>query len=92
MANFSYVLMLKDLGSGLDRERLDDTLAGKITIRTDLAYPELSSVPNEGDPIIPNARNMEELREMWGRNPSAIREKLLFDQTVKNLPRQKPER
>lgn len=90
MASVVYGLLLRDLGSTIDRDRLDDALAGRITIRpTDDNVVPLSRAPDQIEPILPNAQTPEQLREMWGRTPDAIAAKLEFDAMARNLPRQK---
>lgn len=97
MANVAYALMVRDLSSGVDRAKMDDALAGVITIDNTLDQPShppdriapLPQVPKTIGPIQPGSKEYEKLRESWGRDQTAIREKLLFDQTVRNMPSQK---
>lgn len=90
MANVVYGLLLRDLGSSIDRDHIDDALAGTITIRsTDDNVVPLTQPPDQIPAILPNARTPEELREMWGRTPDGIAAKLEFDAMAKRLPRQK---
>lgn len=88
-----YVLMMRDLGSMVDRSKVDDALAGVITLEP---FDEDRIAPREPEPDritpIPNARSMEELRENWGRDPRAIQQQQMLDRTVKTMPRQKPEK
>lgn len=94
MANTAYALMVRDLSSGIDRSRMDDALAGIITLEPEPEFA-IPSPPESISPLssmMPKTMDMEKLREEWGRSPSAIREKLKFDQMLGQLPPQRPTR
>lgn len=93
MSNVIYALMVRDIGSTVDRLRMDDALAGKVTLSElesdDSIDPTMIEVsPNL--PPVPNITDMDKLRETWGRNPSAIREQLKFNDTADTLPIRNP--
>lgn len=63
MTDVSYALLIRDTASSVDRSRIDDILAGRITVQGEMA-PGLDSF----DPNVDEAT----LRENWGRGTAAI--------------------
>lgn len=90
MSNVVYALMVRDVASGVERSRLDDALSGRITIPDPDSINPIDRAPDNIGPAVPNITDMDKLREEWGKSPSAIQEKLLFDREMRSLPRQKP--
>lgn len=62
----TYALLVRDIASGIDRTKIDDALAGFTS-------------PDTADPGSMPEPSIEELRETWGRTPTAIQSKQALD-------------
>lgn len=105
MADTVYALLVRDLASRIDRERLDDGLAGRVTIRPDETedaidpfatgadrFPDRIPALSQTTPrvVIPRHATKEELAASWGRTPEHIAANQLFEGVSRAVPKQKP--
>ena len=85
-----YALLARDARDGESRARLDDILAGKITLPTDAAgEPSVSPAGQVATPSVPmrdGKPDMEKLRETWGQTAEAQRRQQAADDWMTTMP------